>query len=116
VRKVPTKRLDSLVTAHGLALPDLAKIDTQGSELDVIAGARHALSQCAVVIVETSFLNYNRNAPMFADVVAAFDKLGFKCTDICEIHRARADIVFQLDLLFVNEPLYRRYYSAADLL
>lgn len=115
VRKVVTTRLDSVVAAHGLPLADLAKIDTQGSELDVIAGGKHALSRCGVLIVETSFLNYNKGAPLFADVIAALDKLGMKCVDISQTHHIGPGFYVQADLVFVNDEVYRRYYSAAGL-
>ena len=44
VRKVATARLDTLVAAERLPPADLIKIDVQGAELDVIAGAK----ACAV--------------------------------------------------------------------
>jgi len=68
-----------------------------------------------VLIVETSFLNYNKGAPMFADVVGALDKIGMKCVDISQTHHIGLGFYVQADLVFVNDEVYRRYYSAAGL-
>jgi len=115
-RKVVTSRLDSLVAAQKLDPPDLIKIDVQGAELDVIAGGPDALSHAQALIIETSILNYNRGAPLFGEVVAAVTALGFRCVDFCELHRIGTNFILQLDLLFVREPIYQKYYAAAGLL
>lgn len=116
VRKTSTARLDSLIAAQKLNPADLIKIDVQGAELDVLAGAKDAVGRCDVLVLETSLLNYNKGAPLFGDVVAAVHQLGFKCIDVCEIHRIGPGLIFQMDLLFVRDDLYRRYHSAAGLL
>jgi FkbM family methyltransferase len=115
VRKVRTMRLDSLVASNKLKHADLIKIDVQGAELDVLAGAAEAIKHCEVLIVEMSLLNYNRAAPLFGDVVSAINLLGFKCVDICEVHRIGPDLIFQMDLMFVRPALYEKYYSASGL-
>ena len=52
----------------------------------------------------------------FGDVVAVVTEMGFKCVDICEIHRIGPNLVLQVDLLFVREHLFRKYHAAAGLL
>ena len=116
MRKAVTARLDTLVAKKKLNHAQLIKMDVQGAELDVLAGAEDALKHCDVLIVEMSLLNYNKGAPLFSDVVAAVSQLGLKCVDICEIHRLGPGLIFQIDLLFVRDSLYRKYYSAAGLL
>jgi FkbM family methyltransferase len=113
VRKVPTRRLDSVIAAHGLAPPDLMKIDVQGAELDVMSGATIALAAVSAVILETSFVTYNSGAPLIADLFAAVDGYGLKCVDVCELHRSSRGVALQMDLLFVKGPLFERFCSAA---
>ena len=113
VRNVPTRRLDSVIAAHGLALPDLIKIDVQGAELDVMEGATEALAAASAVILETSFVTYNKDAPLIADIFGAVDRLGLRCIDVCELHRTSAGFATQMDLLFVNGNLFEKFCAQA---
>lgn len=113
VREVATARLDTLVARENLSPPQLIKIDVQGAELDVLAGARATLAEVSALIVELSLIDYNKSAPLIASAMAAIDRMGFTCVDLCEVHRTGGGFVLQLDLLFVRPPLYAHYCAAA---
>jgi FkbM family methyltransferase len=113
VREIATARLDTLVARDRLAAPDLIKIDVQGAELDVMAGASQTLQAASALIVEVSFIDYNKSAPLIAEVMAALDRAGFRCADLCEVHRTGGGFVLQLDLLFVRPALFAAYCAAA---
>ena len=113
VREVETVRLDTLVAREKLPAPDLVKIDVQGAELEVLAGAPETLRDAQALIVEVSLVDYNKGAPLIAEVIAALDRLGFKCADLCEVHRNDRNFVLQLDLLLVWPPLFAKYGEAA---
>jgi FkbM family methyltransferase len=113
VRAVETVRLDTAVARERLPAPDLIKIDVQGAELEVLAGASETLRHAGALIVEVSFVDYNKGGPLAAEVIAAIDRLGFKCADLCEVHRSAQDFVLQLDLLFVRPALFAKYGAAA---
>jgi FkbM family methyltransferase len=113
VRAVETVRLDTAVARERLPAPDLIKIDVQGAELEVLAGASETLRHAGALIVEVSFVDYNKGGPLAAEVIAAIDRLGFKCADLCEVHRSAQDFVLQLDLLFVRPALLAKYGAAA---
>ncbi len=115
VRDVETMRLDTLVARERLPPPDLVKIDVQGAELDVLAGAGETLRGAQALVVEVSLVDYNRNAPLIAAVMAALDRAGFACADLCEVHRTPENFVLQLDLLFVRPPLFAEYGAAAGI-
>jgi FkbM family methyltransferase len=105
-RRVATARLDTLTAAHGLPPADLIKIDVQGAELDVIAGGTQALDRCEALIAELSFASYNKGAPLVADAMPAIAQRGFRCIDICELHRGRSGGVLQADFLFAKPVLF----------
>ncbi len=113
IRQVATARLDTIVARDRLPAPDLIKIDVQGAELDVMAGGEHALHSAGALVVELSFIDYNKRAPLIAEVFAGVDRYGFQCADLCEVHRTDKGFVLQLDLLFVRPPLFAKFCSAA---
>lgn len=113
VRGVEIVRLDTAVAREKLPPPELIKIDVQGAELEVLAGASATLRAVAALIVEVSFVDYNKGGPLVAEVIAALDRLGFKCADLCEVHRNTRNFVLQLDLVFVRPPLFAKYGQAA---
>jgi FkbM family methyltransferase len=115
VRAVETVRLDTAVAREQLPAPDLIKIDVQGAELEVLAGAAETLRGAAALVVEVSFVDYNKGGPLAAQVIAAVDRLGFTCADLCEVHRNARGFVLQLDLLFVRPALFAKYGEAAGI-
>jgi FkbM family methyltransferase len=115
VREVETVRLDTAVAREQLPAPDLIKIDVQGAELEVLAGAAETLRSVGALIVEVSLVDYNKGGPLAAQVIAAIDRLGFTCADLCEVHRSPHDFVLQLDLLFVRPALFAKYGAAAGI-
>ena len=115
VRKVATARLDTLVAAQRLPAAALIKIDVQGAELDVIAGAKTALAHCQALIVELSLASYNKDAPLIAETMPAIARHGFRCIDICELHRSPAGGVLQADFLFAKPALFDALCAQAGL-
>jgi FkbM family methyltransferase len=113
MREVETARLDTLVAREALPTPDLIKIDVQGAELEVLAGASETLRAAGALIIEVSFVDYNRGGPLVGEVIAAIDRLGYRCADLCEVHRNPRNFVLQLDLLLVRPPLFAKYGEAA---
>jgi hypothetical protein len=51
-----------------------------------------------------------------AEVIAAVDRIGFKCTDVAELHRTPTNFALQLDLVFVPPPLFAKYGVAAGII
>lgn len=100
-RTVQVNALDDLV---GADKPDFIKVDVQGYELEVLAGAQACLQSAEAVLLEVSLLQINAGAPLLADVVAYMDDKGFVAADILEIHRRPLDrATNQIDLIFLRK-------------
>ena len=73
-----TKTLDTILKDKDFPLPDLIKIDAQGSELDILKGASNALSHARYLIVELQSVHYNRDAPLANVTMDYLEKNGWK--------------------------------------
>ena len=82
---------------------DLIKIDTQGSELDIISGGKALCQRAKGIILEVSLVPYNDGAPLKDEVLAYMQTLGFapKETLGIERHPITGDII-QENTLFVR--------------
>jgi hypothetical protein len=77
---------------------DFIKMDTQGSELDIINGGWAVVSHCKALQLEISIRPYNRGAPYGKEVFDRLKDLGFvlvDCVNYC-------DAIDQGDYLFRN--------------
>jgi FkbM family methyltransferase len=113
--KVTTRRLDALVAEHDLPPPHLIKLDVQGAELDVLAGAGELLEHAGALIAELSLLAHNEAAPLIAEVIEGIDRLGFRCADVCDVLKGPHGGVMQMDMLFVKPALFEKFRAAAGL-
>lgn len=92
--------LDSIINQQF----DFIKIDTQGSELDIINGGIQTIKQAKHVLLELSVLPYNHGAPLYPDVVCRMMQLGFipyYTLNLCYIKEK----LTQTDLLFFNTSI-----------
>jgi FkbM family methyltransferase len=80
---------------------DLIKIDTQGSELDIIEGGKDICKKAKAILLEVSLTQYNENAPLFNDVVDYMNNFGFYQKYILDESRNHGS--HQQDILFVNK-------------
>jgi FkbM family methyltransferase len=96
--------LDSLVAQSPFNKPDFIKIDTQGYELEILKGGEKTLSSAEFVLLEVSFLDIYKNAPLVADVLNFMEEKGFIVYDICTLMNRPLDgVLFQSDFLFVKK-------------
>lgn len=115
LRIVPTASLDSICDSLELELPFLLKIDVQGAEIDVLAGATHTLENCAFVICECSFFDFYDGGGTVDGVLRTMRNEGFALYDIFGLsHRPLDGALAQADLCFVkaNGP-FRRLHQFA---
>ena len=97
---VPRARLDDLFPGRRF---DFIKIDTQGSELDVLRGGAVLLRQADHVLIEISLVEFNQGGALPEAVFGAMAELGFRPAQVTEFHRlsrVRDGGLLQIDVLF----------------
>tara|TARA_B100000963_G_C22631243_1_gene675036 strand:+ start:731 stop:1378 length:648 start_codon:yes stop_codon:yes gene_type:complete len=67
--------LDSMFTDDSIF--DFIKMDTQGSELDIIKGGKHLCSKAKYILLEVAVTQYNDNAPLENEVITFMNDFGF---------------------------------------
>lgn len=82
---------------------DLIKIDTQGSELDIITGGKNLCKKAKGILLEVSLTQYNENAPLYDEVIKYMENFGFEKTQILDENRNHGS--YQQDILFINKKL-----------
>ena len=77
-QRLRMQRLDTVVASRGWPPPDLIKIDVQGAEHDVLAGAPDSLRSSKYVIVELQHKEYNRGALKAPESILRIEALGWQ--------------------------------------
>lgn len=103
-----TYTLDEVIEETDNKKYDIIKIDTQGSELDIIKGGLKTVQNCSYLIMEVSTLQYNEGSPLFDEIVEYMNSIGFSDYEVIEEHMWKdpnEDVfecgeIFQLDVVF----------------
>ena len=84
---------------------NLIKLDVQGSELDILNGLNQKIKNFEIIILETSIQQYNKNSPLFLDVINFMDKNNFRLFDIFDTKRLGGfnSYLVQCDCLFIRK-------------
>ena len=77
-RVLDTTSLDHLARLKHVAQPDFLKIDTQGTELQILAGGRRMLQKATLVEIEVEFEAIYRGQSLFHHVNDFMLKAGFR--------------------------------------
>jgi FkbM family methyltransferase len=104
-RKTETRTLRTLNSIlEGRPSVDLLKIDAQGYELEILAGADKILPNVKAVILETSLIEVNEGCPLLHEVISSMHERGFVAYDVLELHRRPLDgALFQADVFFLRQ-------------
>ena len=94
-------RLEDYMREHILPVPDLIKLDTQGSEIDILKGAPNLLGVVKYIVIETSLHTYNEGSPMIEEVIIFMRSHGYDLIDMVEFHRING-FLSQVDVLFAH--------------
>jgi FkbM family methyltransferase len=102
-REIQVKTLSDVITRSQLKQPALLKIDVQGYEKDVLAGAAELISAFSFIYVECSFVELYTGQALAHEVIAMLENHGFALLGIYNLSYDTHGIAIQGDFLFVNE-------------
>ena len=99
--KVPVKTLDSIFNGISLQEPIFVKIDVQGYEDRVIAGAEKFLKRVRWVMIEVSFSQLYDGERDFSSIVEMMESHGFYFVRPLNFHMSpRTGDIIEMDALF----------------
>ena len=82
----------------------MIKLDIQGAELKVLDGLKETINSFEVIILEVSLHNYNKDSPLFDNVMNYMNVKGFRLYDLFDLKRLgdNKSFLLQFDCLFVR--------------
>lgn len=99
--RVETVRLDDALADHAFTEPALLKVDVQGFEEEVLAGATECLQRFTHVILEASMRPLYSGERTFLDLLRAMDARGFAfMRPVGQLAHPETGEILQVDALF----------------
>lgn len=96
---VATQRLDAVLHRDELVRPVLLKIDVQGTELDVLAGAVGLLDSVDTILIECSFVELYAGQAHADDIISMLHGQGFRLSHLMAPTTDADGRVLQVDLV-----------------
>tara|TARA_A100000164_G_C21711173_1_gene678302 strand:- start:64 stop:822 length:759 start_codon:yes stop_codon:yes gene_type:complete len=83
---------------------NMIKLDVQGSELKVLNGLGDLINKFEIIILETSIHKFNKNAPLFNEIISYMNNKNYSLYDLFDFKRIGYDKSFliQFDCVFVR--------------
>ena len=83
------------------------KIDTQGSELLILDGAKNFLTtkKPRYILLECSVLPYNQDAPLVSIIIQKLEQLNYIFNDVFDLAYDNQGRLLQLDILFTRNNI-----------
>jgi FkbM family methyltransferase len=98
---VPVKTLNEIVSSSGAPPPEMVKIDAEGSDLQVLAGASGLLGKTDIFLVEAVVCGNYENS--VAEVVKFMAAAGYRLIDITDLNRSpRHGVLWLTELAFLR--------------
>jgi FkbM family methyltransferase len=113
-REMVTKSLSDFITENELEYPDFLKIDTQGSELEILMGAQPGLHLISVILVELPITSLNIGAATLSEVTSYLEENDFVPIHLSEIHNV-IDILIQVDIAFLRRDIFNLKFGHDDI-
>ena len=110
-----TNTLDEIIGEKNFPLPDFIKIDTQGSELDILKGGKKTTNNCSLIYLECPIIEYNLGSPNLSQYIQYLESIDFIPYDICETHYIDKVLV-QIDILFIKKSIIKKIHPVGTML
>lgn len=102
-RQVDCYRLDTLYSQGKIEKPNFVKMDVQGYELNILAGAGEVLSECSVILMECQFFKFCDSMNTLDKTIKVMSDLDFVPYEFVDFLRRPLDgAMGQCDFLFVK--------------
>ncbi len=87
---------------------DLIKIDTQGSELEIMKGGELLIKRTRYLLIEVSIEKYNDGSPLALEIIRYLHGLGFLHVDVMGVgFHPETGLPIQYDYLFRNSYYFK---------
>ena len=91
--EIDTVDFDSFAGENRIDKVDFMKLDTEGSELDILKGAIRVLKKSVIGLsVEVHFSQWHKDQPVFSDVDSFLTQMGFRLFDLATYRHARKSL------------------------
>jgi FkbM family methyltransferase len=112
---VATAALDEFVERHAPEGIGLLKLDTQGSELAILRGARRALTDAAIDVIYTEFfvVPHYAGAPLLGDLMNHLARFRYSLFDLFKGPNASNGQLRFGDAIFVSEAFRARHLDTS---
>ena len=100
--RVEVSTLNELVRSRHLPIPEMVKIDAEGFDLKVLAGASDLLGKTEIFLVEAAVVARNLENTAAA-VMDAMTTSGYRLVDITDLNRSpKHDALWLCEFAFIN--------------
>ncbi|WP_172299339.1 FkbM family methyltransferase [Pseudoruegeria sp. HB172150] len=99
-RVVPVRTLDAVMRDRPGSVG--LKIDTEGHEVAVLAGAKETLKRCLFVVAEVSVSRRFADTPLPSALIARLAAAGLELRDVIDMAPPEGDLPRHMDLLFTR--------------
>ena len=109
IERVRCRTLDGVLTERAIETVDCIKVDTQGSELNILKGATKALASCALLDIEVIFNPLYEGQPLFCDIDRFMRDHGFTLWRIADLvhYATESDVAPPLNFMLAHAPPQR---------
>jgi FkbM family methyltransferase len=99
---IPVKTLNEIIAASSAGMPEMVKIDAEGFDLKVLAGASNLLGKTEIFLVEAVVCgNYENSA---AAVIHFMTTAGYRLIDITDLNRSpKHGVLWLCELAFLRD-------------
>ena len=114
-KTLKTTTLNEIQKKIQIPPPDFLKIDTQGSEIDILKGGSEILNNCKVILLECPVISYNSGAPSLSDYIKYLDGINYLPLEITEKHYLDK-VLIQIDIVFLKKDIFQKIYKDKKML